>query len=111
MNEDRDAQLRRHRQHGAQVGMVEMPLPRAAAQERPLEAEVANRAFQLARRGQRIGCGEGGEALEAVGPPRTGLRHAIVDASGPFDGRGGFQIVQPRRGQGQDLNVHPPARP
>ena len=35
MNEDWDAQLRRHRQHGAQVGMVEMPLPRAAAQERP----------------------------------------------------------------------------
>ena len=31
-----------------------------------------------------FGCGEGGEALEAVGPPRTGLRHAIVDASEPI---------------------------
>ena len=106
MDEQGNAQLRRPCQHGTQVGMVEMALARAATEQRALEAELSDGAFQLAGSGLGIGSGQSGEALKAVGAACARLGNEIIHATSRLNCVARRKIVQAGRGEGEHLHVH-----
>ena len=105
MDEERNAEFCRLRQHRAHAGVIEMTVARAPAEQGAFEAKLADGPFQLARCRLRTRGRQGREALEPTGMSGAGFRDQIVHALRGLDGRAGCQIVKPRRGQGEHLDV------
>ena len=93
-------------EHGLEVGMVQVLVAGAAAQQGALEAQPAHTALQLGRARGRGGGGQGGEAFEPLGMAGDRCGDRVVGAPRQFHALRWLQPLQRGGGQRQHLNVH-----